>query len=464
MAQIDASKQVKLLPRRYADAMGANPWAWPAPDQFHLHRYNVGGDPNAWEEYVDNGLPALEFDFTGGTLLDTTGTYSLPLTRSTAGNYQNAAGAVASAAIDTARFEFRNGVCLGLLVEEAGGNLLLNTEDAGNAYWQKVGSSITANAIAAPDGTMTADKIVEDATNAQHGFRRNSIAAISANTWYTQQCFFKAAERTRADLFMQTSASFGADCRAIFDLSAGSVVALGTTPAGAILADIVPYASGWYLCSLSAQSQTGATGVLPTFRMANGLVASYAGDGVSGLYAWGMQYLQGASPQSYFPSAGVLANRGADLSSVLLSALAAEVLLTDTILVVVEFYPRHRGNVDRYAASLSDGTANNRAGIHTGAGQRIIGEVVTGGVAQAAIDGGGYTRDSLTKAAMLIRAADHGLSVGGAVLVPGAGSKPTVDRLHLAQGVAGGQLNGVVKRLRIFNARRTNPSIALLAA
>ncbi|WP_156920677.1 phage head spike fiber domain-containing protein [Fundidesulfovibrio putealis] len=56
------------------------------------------------------------------------------------------------------------GICKGLLIEEQRTNLLYPSEDFSNAAWTKTRATITANAAVAPDGTMTADKLVEDTT------------------------------------------------------------------------------------------------------------------------------------------------------------------------------------------------------------------------------------------------------------------------------------------------------------
>jgi len=47
-------------------------------------------------------------------------------------------------------------------------NLLTWTEQFDNAVWTKTNAAVTANATTAPDGALTADKLVEDTANAQH--------------------------------------------------------------------------------------------------------------------------------------------------------------------------------------------------------------------------------------------------------------------------------------------------------
>ena len=52
-------------------------------------------------------------------------------------------------------------------------NLMSYTENFSNAYWSKSGATITVNNITAPDGTMTADRVVYSTTN-------NYVYAVSA--------------------------------------------------------------------------------------------------------------------------------------------------------------------------------------------------------------------------------------------------------------------------------------------
>ena len=54
------------------------------------------------------------------------------------------------------------------LVEVVPWNLLQESETFSNAVWTKQDSSITANATTAPNGTLTADKLVENTSTSAH--------------------------------------------------------------------------------------------------------------------------------------------------------------------------------------------------------------------------------------------------------------------------------------------------------
>jgi hypothetical protein len=183
-----------------------------------------------------------------------------------------------TAAAGVARFDHNPTTfeSLGLLIEEQRTNLLLRSEEFDNASWNKVRSSITANTIVAPDGTLTGDKLVED-TTASNTHSVNQFVTVSNATVYTFSFYAKAAERSLIRVF---SSSMGTDVW--FDLAAGTV-AIQTTGTGTIAS----VGNGWYRCTVTGTSTT-TTGV-PQILLASGLNHIYTGDGYSGVYIWGAQ-------------------------------------------------------------------------------------------------------------------------------------------------------------------------------
>src|SRR5690606_5381998 len=103
--------------------------------------------PGAWGvSIVNNGVLAPFVTFT----------------RASEGTYFDSAGTQQTAAVNEPRVDY-DPLTLelrGLLVEEQRTNLLLRSQEFDNASWSKVSSSVSANAAVAPDGTLTADKII----------------------------------------------------------------------------------------------------------------------------------------------------------------------------------------------------------------------------------------------------------------------------------------------------------------
>jgi hypothetical protein len=195
---------------------------------------------------------------------------------------------------------------LGLLIEEQRTNLLTYSSQFDNAIWGKTRASITSSATVAPDGTQTAQKLVEDST-ASNSHYVLETAVITNATSYTVSVYAKAAGRSWLALY---TSAIGTAGNTFFDLTNGVVGA----QAGGSTASIVPVGNGWYRCSISGTSS--ATSVNVIFGTANANNGnSYSGDGFSGIYIWGAQLEAGAFATSYIPTVASQVTRSADSAS-----------------------------------------------------------------------------------------------------------------------------------------------------
>jgi hypothetical protein len=185
---------------------------------------------------------------------------------------------------------------LGLLIEEQRTNLLLRSEDFGTT-WINTESSEQTNVVIAPDGTLTADKLVENTGTDFHAIEQN-IASVAAVV-HTFSVYAKYSGRN-----IQLWFGFGdvsGNPGANFDLQNGTV---GTT-SGTITASIQSVGNGWYRCMAAATSA-----VTTNFQCFIGLTSStsgsaraqsYTGDGYSGIYLWGAQLEAGCCPNILYP-------------------------------------------------------------------------------------------------------------------------------------------------------------------
>lgn len=287
-----------------------------AEDQFLVTKgFTVGTVDDKWTAYLvslgytgskDDMINRWWGNFPGSTVnMDfTLGTLDsrITFTRASSANYFNSSGVLTSATTNTPRFDY-DPVTLapkGLLLEEARTNLLLRSDDFANASWSKTRSSITSNTVVAPDGTTTADKLVEDTTATSTHLVAQSVT-LSINQTYTLSVFAKAGERGRIVLQTGSVANWVAEVQVGFDLTTGT---LFTTGFGTSAGTITPVGNGWYRCSIvGTMKSTGTSGSLNIILCPNGTATySYTGDGTSGAYIWGAQIELGSFITSYIPT------------------------------------------------------------------------------------------------------------------------------------------------------------------
>jgi hypothetical protein len=175
------------------------------------------------------------------------------------------------------------------------------SQEFDDAAWTKEGVSITANATTAPDGTLTADKLVEDsAVGTPHGIYRGTPAmTASTNQAYTISA--KAAERSWIELITNDSTVR----RSWFNLATG---AWGVRDSGHT-ARATALGSGWYRLEINWTSASTACIAYARATTGDG-VTEHTGDGTSGLYLWGAQFEADASfATSYIPTTTVPVTR-----------------------------------------------------------------------------------------------------------------------------------------------------------
>jgi hypothetical protein len=170
-------------------------------------------------------------------------------------------------------------------------NLVLQSQTFENAYWFKLNISVTQDVIAAPDGTLTAEKVIEAVgTNAKYLYPNGGFA-VSANT-YTGSVYAKAGERSRLVLGIWNGSNYEL---VQFDLSNGTIV----QEAVAGIASISSVGNGWYRCTVTRTIGSVTTylsfgpHVSTNIGTLTGPFPTYTGDGNSGIYIWGAQANQG---------------------------------------------------------------------------------------------------------------------------------------------------------------------------
>jgi hypothetical protein len=176
-------------------------------------------------------------------------------------------------------------------------NLLTYSEQFNDAAWAKGTASITANAIVAPDGTLTGDKFIPN--SGETGGAGTVVQALSKSataTTYTLTGYAKAGEFSSVRLYLNQQGNTGNRCEATYNVSTGatsSIINVGTFTGAS--ASMVLVGNGWYRCVLTATTSTETS---IQFRFVNA-VSGQNGDGTSGIFIWGAQLNVGSTPAEY---------------------------------------------------------------------------------------------------------------------------------------------------------------------
>lgn len=263
--------------------------------------------------------PSLNLNFARSQGLDPRITF----TRATSATRIGSDGLIKNVSVNEPRFDFdpSTGECLGLLIEEQRANLLTYSEQFENSAWTKNNCSITSNVTAtiSPDGSSTADKIVENTASSTTHFVLQSSAS-SSGLVYTFSVFLKAAERTNVQVGLLNQNSPFDNIIAYVNLSTGQVSSSTFGSIANLLVSVIPYPGSWYRVVLTGTigSSTSLQGIVWTANSSDvsSAARTYTGDGVSGVYVWGAQLEQGAFSTSYIPTIAATVSRAADSASV----------------------------------------------------------------------------------------------------------------------------------------------------
>ena len=366
-------------------------------------------------------------------------------TRASTATFVGSDGLIQSAALNTPRFDHDpvTLACKGLLIEEARTNLALQSEDFGTT-WVSIGASVSVNAATSPNGLVTADKLILDLLSTTG--RVQQATTLSGS--HTFSAFLKASEWNWT--FITPSMAVGG---VWFNLSNGTI---GTQQAGCV-GSIVSYGNGWYRCSvtLTGTGSVSSTRVTPT----NADNTITAGDGTSGIFAWGAQLEAGSFATSYIPTTTAALARSADVCSITGSAFTGFYNQSEGAMLVNAFTP---ASGDRTILSTDDNTANEMIRLRT-EGTNPFFKVTDGGSEVVAIDAGTVVANTPFKLAGSYKVNDFASSInGGSAVTDTSGTIPTVDRMRIGAGQGGNTMCGCISSMRYFKKRVSDSRLQTL--
>lgn len=218
-----------------------------------------------------------------------------------------------SAAVYGLPYQYASGSSEGLLIEEARTNLQTYNTQFDNVVWTKTRMSVSADDVAAPDGTTTADKLIP-ATDVSTTKSIRQTVTVTAATDYAHSFYVKpSGTMTRFGIVESSvSGNYGS-----FDCTGdGSVIA--TTGSSGGNSTCVNVGNDWYRITFVCNGGGGGSANINLYVMdssySSGNPSSYGwtADGTSGVHAWGAQSEVGVFPTSPISTYSATATRAAD--------------------------------------------------------------------------------------------------------------------------------------------------------
>ena len=242
---------------------------------------------------VPKSGPSLVFDFAESKQLDSRMLFS----RASSGSYIGADGLIKTADTNIPRFNHRPVVITNKIKksEELNDNTVWGTSGPGSLL-------VTTNATPAPNGISSAEKLYEAVFTGVHD-RYQEIASVSGP--HTFSVYLKKSERNYVSLSL-AQAGFINGGQVVVNINAGTVqsttnLSSGTNTSGRVVA----VGNGWYRCSITTTVSGTVTAYAAIVPMNDSLSMSYAGDGVSGVFAWGAQVESGSRASDYLTNPSI---------------------------------------------------------------------------------------------------------------------------------------------------------------
>lgn len=398
-------------------------------------------------DFVALTPPTASYSLTDGTL-DAAFTF----TRASTAYYYASNGTLTSAAIDTPRFDY-NPTTLeikGLFIEDAATNLCLESQTFDSATWSKINTTVTANAANAPDGTATADEMIETVAAGTHGMQESNIALlVPIGTNYTFSVYVKRGVGTRrAQVIFAGTAFVGKYTTFNFDTES-------QTFSAGMTGGFTKLPNGWYKVWITGATTVDAATVNVIVRMSDldtPANRSYTGDGVSSIYVWGAQVELGLIQTSYIPTVAATASRSADLLSITGANFTGFWNATEGVVKIVGIQD---GKPTGTFMTINDGTTNEEIIFEKTATSVVRWRITDGGVSTYEdVFSGIMTDNTLFKAAIGYKLDDSASAVNGTV-----STKDTTVTLPTVTQI---QFSGQVWWLRDFvyyNVRLTDGSV-----
>ena len=344
--------------------------------------------------------------------------------------------------------------CKGLLIEESRTNLILQSEDFGTT-WAAVNATVSTNVATAPNGIVAADKLIINSGSTAGRFSQ----LLTLTGFYVMSVFAKAGEW--GWVFVTPLSNAGG---VWFNLSNGTI---GTQNSG-YSGFITSFGNGWYRCSVVSLGTTVAQTARVTPTNADGLYT--AGDGTSGILAWGAQLEAGLFPTSYIPTTTASVIRSADVCSISGSAFSGFYNpLEGSFATSIIFNAPVSSTIGQVVFDVNDTTTLNRTRLLRNSTTGTAGYSNTvGGTQNVAIIGStSITANQIAKFSCCMKTNDFAVylnnaSQGTDVICTMQAAPTTLTIGDVSAGAARAPMNGTIDSLRYYKKRLSDSKLQIL--
>jgi len=270
-------------------------------------------------------------------------------TRATAATIVNSSGLIESVASGLPRIDFLGGTGQ-ILLEPATINKATYSNDfsqgdifQGSSNPSLTGAVLSANQGTAPDGTNTAQKLIDNNDGSSGSVSINFFSTnLLSSTDSTLSVF---AKKDGANVLRINMTGFDNGRATFFDLANG-------TKSGAIQSSMEDYGNGWFKCSVTMNTTTDLVSACLFNICSDSSQTSIPRNGTQSILLWGMQSEEQSFPTSYIPTSGGFVSRNKDEAN----NSGDSSLINSTEGVLYAEVARFNGDTSFTAMSISDGS------------------------------------------------------------------------------------------------------------
>ncbi|MDC0859741.1 hypothetical protein OAP45_02780 [Candidatus Pelagibacter sp.] len=383
----------------------------------------------------NNNFKPLPFDFT----------------RASSATRVNKQGLIETVPSGKPRIDFTDNTSGHLLLEPSRTNLITYSEDFSDSSWIKSGPSLTYNQGTSPDGENNATKMIPSTSSTSQDIFATVTA--SGSTAYTRS-FFAKADGYNWIYIQQYDGSTNRG--AWFDLSTGS---LGNTETN-VTSSIENFGNGWYKCSVTFTTQSGATSERAQIRVvgSNG-ATTFAGNGTDGVLIWGAMVEQGSYATSYIPTEGSSVTRVVEIDE---QTPPDGVIGQTEGSVYVEFDYLNSTGERRFIFQLGTGGDTIYARIESG--QTLTSQILNSG--SGLTSSGTAIPSGNNKLAIAYASNDAVIYLNGSqIAVTSSITIPSLDDVYVGHNSGGSQqIAGAIKDFRLYNTALTDTELQNLTS